>query len=69
MKTTVPLALLPFVVLAHDFEQRPTLSAAAILKPEFGTFEGDGNAMQCNARAPRARARGHRTTARSVARR
>jgi hypothetical protein len=36
MKTTALLLLLPFSLLAQDgFEQPPTLSAAAILKPEF----------------------------------
>jgi hypothetical protein len=41
MKTTALLLLLPFALLAQDgFEQPPTLSAAAILKPEFAGGTG-----------------------------
>lgn len=41
MKTTALLFLLPFTLLAQDtFEQPPTLSAAAILKPEFAAGDG-----------------------------
>jgi len=35
MKITALLAFLPITLLAQDFEEAPTLSAAAILKPEF----------------------------------
>ncbi len=41
MKTIALLLLLPFTLLAQDsFEQPPTLSAAAILKPEFAAGKG-----------------------------
>lgn len=41
MKTTALLLALPFTLLAQDgFEQPPTLSAAAILKPEFAAGAG-----------------------------
>src|SRR6187399_795353 len=37
MKITAILLSLPITLLAQDFEEAPTLSAAAILKPEFVT--------------------------------
>jgi hypothetical protein len=41
MKTTAILLLLPFTLLSQEaFEQPPTLSAAAILKPEFAAGPG-----------------------------
>ncbi|MDR3404818.1 MAG: hypothetical protein P4L99_20105 [Chthoniobacter sp.] len=41
MKTAALLLLLPVTLLAQDaFEQPPTLSAAAILKPEYTTGQG-----------------------------
>ena len=41
MKITALLLLLPCTLLAQDaFEQPPTLSAAAILKPEFASGPG-----------------------------
>ena len=41
MKTTALLFLLPFTLAAQDaFEQPPTFSAAAILKPEYAAGAG-----------------------------